>query len=259
MDKLGKLIVERVEDVTALDPATDKLLFIMDEPTSGSLECGADTVWAEGKGGRRLYALDRSKTAQFTCTNGYLVLSALQAQVGGEMTTLDSTNTVNVPVVEYIQPSSGALSLSYTPVADSLKYIYVANSDLTQSDTSYTVGSDAATQFTLTGQSVTLPTEADATATYIAIYDRVADSGYVVTDDSNVFAGNAKVIFTILCHDACDVNKKIYSRLVFPRAKVDGNFTLDISGDPVTQELIINAMDDPCSIDKTYWNWYVID
>ncbi len=214
-DRLGKLVVERVEDATALDPKTGKLLWLMDEPTSGSLESAMDTVWAEGKGGRRLYGLDKNKTASFTCKNGYLVTGALQTQVGGSITELDEDHTAN-----------GKLQLQYTPVAGSLKYIYVANADLTQGD-SYQIGSDAAKSFSLSGAIVTLPTGADQAATYIAIYDRTAKAGTKITNDSDVYPSTAKVIFTVLCHESCDMNRKIYTKLVFPAEKIDCNFTLD--------------------------------
>lgn len=256
-DLLGKLIIERVEDVTALDPATDKLMFIMDEPTKGSLESAMETVWADGKGGRRLYGLDKNKTAKFTCSNGYLVLAALQAQVGGDITQIGEEG-VSAPVIEYLTPAAGKLTLTYAPVAGSLKFIYEANSDLTQG-ISYELGEDAATQFSITGSTVTLPTGADATKTFIAVYDRKATAGFVISNDSETYAKNAKVIFTILCHDTCDLNTKIYTKLVFPNAKIDGNFTLDISGDAVVQELSIEAMADVCSVNKVYWNWIVCE
>lgn len=252
--ELGKLVVERIEDITALDPATDELMFLMDEPTGGSLESAMETVWAEGKGGRRLYGLDRNKTARMSFTNGYLVTRALQAQVGGNITVLSDTITADVPVVEYIHPAEGKLTLAYTPVAGSLHFVYVALEDLTQSDTKYD-----STQFTLSGQEITLPQEADATATYIVIYDRAADAGTVITNESDQFTSNAKVIATVLCHDVCDMNKKIMTKLVFPRAKIDGNFTLDISGDAVVQELAIDAMSDVCSTEKVYWTWYIVE
>jgi len=254
---IGKLVVERIEDITALDPADDKLLFLMDEPTGGSLECAMETVWAEGKGGRRLYGLDRNKTASFTATNGYLVLSALQAQVGGDITEITENDPVNVPVVEYITPNAGKLTLSFTPVPDSMPFIYEANSDLTQG-AAYEFGADAADNFSISGTTVTLPTNADRTKTFIAIYEREATDGFVITNDSETYAKTAKVIFTILCHESCDMNSKFYTKLVFPRAKIDGNFTFDISGDAVVQEITINALADVCSVDKTYWRWYVI-
>lgn len=257
-DRLGKLVVERVEDATALDPKTGKLLWLMDEPTSGSLESAMDTVWAEGKGGRRLYGLDKNKTASFTCKNGYLVTGALQTQVGGSITELDEDHTADVPVVEYVKAANGKLQLQYTPVAGSLKYIYVANADLTQGD-SYQIGSDAAKSFSLSGAIVTLPTGADQTATYIAIYDRTAKAGTKITNDSDVYPSTAKVIFTVLCHESCDMNRKIYTKLVFPAAKIDGNFTLDISGDAVVQELKIDAMSSICDVNHRYWDWYVIE
>lgn len=255
MDRLGKLILERVEDMTALDPATDKLLFIMDEPTGGTLESAMDTVWAEGKGGRRLYGLDRNKTASFTCTNGYLVTGALQAQVGGTIQTVGDdgdVEQVNVPVIEYLKTSDNKITLSYAPVTGSLKFIYEANTDLTQGK-SYALGSDAATTFSVSGKDVTLPTQADKTKTYIAVYERVCKSGTAVVNNSDVYPSTAKCVFTLLCHETCDINKKVYAKLVFPNAKVDGNFTLDISGDAVTQELKVDAMADVCSTEKTYW------
>lgn len=254
---LGKLVVERIEDVSAFDPASDELLFIMDEPTGGSLECGMETVWAEGKGGRRLYGLDRNKTASFTCQNGYLVLSALQAQVGGDITEITENDPINVPVLEYVVPNAGKLVLSYTPVADSIPYIYEANSDLTQG-TAYEFGADAANNFSISGNTITLPTNADRTKTFIVCYEREATEGFAIVNDSETYAKTAKVIYTILCHESCDMNKKLYTKLVFHRAKIDGNFTFDMSGDAVVQELTINALADVCSVDKKYWTWIVL-
>lgn len=249
-DLLGKLIIERVEDATAFDPATDKIMFILDEPTQGSLESAMETVWAEGKGGRRLYGLDRNKTARFTCTNGYLVLSALQAQVGGDITYIGNEG-YSVPVVEYItKAADGTLTLTYTPVADSVKYIYEANSDLTQG-TAYEID-------TVTNNKINVPSESTA-KTYIVAYDRTVTAGTVVTNLSDEYTKNAKVVFTILCHEACDMNKKLYTKLIFPNAKIDGNFTLDISGDAVVQELAIDAQADVCSVEKTYWTWIICD
>lgn len=199
-DIFGKLVIERVEDVVAVNPVTDELLFILDEPTQGSLESAMETVWAEGKGGRRLYGIDRNKTARFTATNGYLVVSALQAQVGGSVNWLDSNNTAEVPVIEYCKPdSAGKFTLAYTPVAGSLTYVYQALGDMTQSETKYD-----ASQLTINGTTVTLPAAADKTATYIVIYDRTATAGAVITNESDTYTSTAKVIFTILCHDVCD-------------------------------------------------------
>lgn len=252
MADFGKLIIERVEDIVAVDPATDELIFIMDEPTGGSLESAMETVWAEGKGGRRLYGLDRNKTARFSATNGYLVAGALQAQVGGDIKTLSDTDTADVPVVEYLVPAEGKLTLQYTPVAGSLHYVYVALSDNTQSDVKYD-----STQFTLSGREVTLPQEADASATYIAIYERTISNGVVITNESDQFTKNVHAYIKVLCHESCNVNEKLYTILEFPRAKVDGNFTLDISGDAVVQEFAMDALSDVCSLERTYWNWYI--
>lgn len=55
------------------------------------------------------------------------------------------------------------------------------------------------------------------------------------------------------------MNKKVYTKLVFPNAKIDGNFTLDISGDAIVQELAIDAMSDVCSVQKVYFNWYICE
>lgn len=255
-DVLGKLVVERIEEIYAFDPATDDLLWILDEPTEGSLSQEQETVWAEGKGGRRLYGLDRNKTVSMTATNGYLVVSALQSQVGGDLIQMTDDNKVVVPVIEYVPAAAGTLTLEYTPVDGSVKKINVANSDLTQGK------KYDSTAFTVDGKTITLGNsvdEGDKTATYIVAYERECSNGFVITNDSDTYAGNAKVIYVILCHDACDLNKKYYTELEFPNAKVDGNFTLDISGDAVVQELNIEAMADVCSKDKRYFNWYIIE
>lgn len=201
--------------------------------------------------------IQRNKTASFTCQNGYLVLFALQAQIGGDITEITDSAPMNVPVLEYVVPNVGKLTLSYTPVADSIPFIYEANSDLTQG-AAYEFGADAANNFSISDKTITLPTAADRTKTFIVCYEREATEGFAIINDSETYAKTAKVIYTILCHESCDMNKKLYTKLVFPRAKIDGNFTFDMSGDAVVQELTINALADVCSVDKTYWTWFVL-
>lgn len=252
----SKLVISEIAQVRAFSRVDGSFLFEFDQIKEGSLEASSETVYAEGKNNVRLAAFDRNKGIKFTCSNGYIVDSALAFQMGGEITTLGSEDNKTIRDTQIITAttSSGStldtITLSDTPVQDSVKYIYKLNGDGTPG-ASFSVASVASdTEFAITtGGVITLPTGTTAGTKFVVPYDKVVPVGKEIVNSGASYAGSVRLVIDLLCTHPCD-GSTFLAQATLPNAKVDGNFTLSIGGDPSVQEFAAEGMLDPCSEDK---------
>ena len=81
-----------------------------------------------------------------------------------------------------------------------------------------------------------------------------------LTVNAQVFNVSGTVIDSITKEKLAFVNIIVNEdRTYGTTTDIDGNFTLDISGDAVVQEISIEAMADVCDVDKVYWRWFFLD
>ena len=66
--------------------------------------------------------------------------------------------------------------------------------------------------------------------------------------------------FWLICTVAekCDENIKHHAILEIPKAKIDGNYTLDIGDEPAVHAFSAKTLTDVCAKDKTLWNIYLV-
>lgn len=259
-----KLIIDTIDTVTAFDKTDGSILFMLDQLKDGSLENGAETVYGTGKAGTKLAAFDRNKTSKFSCNNGYVVASAMAAQIGSEIENASVTSKFAVPHLEYIKVTDATkIALEFTPVGitgKEIPFIYKANPDKTQGE-KFAIGSAvSATEFKLipSTKEITLPTDVfDVGDIVIVPYDREATIGKKMVNSGEKFSKNAKVVIDATGCDVCDQNIKYHIIIVYGNAKVDGNFSMSFGNEPVAHAISCEALQDVCSTDKSLWTWYV--
>lgn len=257
-----KLVLESIEQVHAYKQSTGELLFLMDEIKNGTITSGSEIVYAQGKNGVNLAAFDRNKTAGFSCSNGYVVASALAYQYGSAVEKASATNKFTIREVEYITVGAVAdtvnttITLSYTPTATSPKFIYAANSDMSQGTQYARVASSAtAEQFTITGSVITLPTGGAWTADSVVIvpYDREVTVGKRIKNEADKFPDEFKLVVDILASDPCAGGSKYLVQLIGEKAKSTASVELAIGDNVAEHALDIQFMSNPCNTDKTYF------
>lgn len=260
-----KLVIDKWVKVVGLDRTTSELLFMFDEIKDGNIENTEDKAYITGAGGVNLAALKRNKAARISFNNAYLVMSAMGTQTGSGVEVASAQNKFTVPVIEYIKNTSAtAASLSKTPVTGTLKYVYSVNKDMTQNE-KYKLASSAPTgkQFTVSGKDLTFPAATWSSTAgedmILAIYDTEVSVGKKVSNQGNEFSKDAYVIAELLCRDVCNKNDLYYTKVVVPYASIDGNFTVTTGDTPEPQAFSAESMPDPCSSDRTLWDWYIVE
>lgn len=246
-----KIIIETIERVHAYSRSDSRLLYMMDEIKNGTFEHSGDTIYAEGNRGVKLSAFDRNKAVKFTCTNGYVVASALASQLGTEVETASDDNKFVVKAVEYLTTTDGTtVTLNNTPVTGSVKYIYKANTDNTQGQ-GYSVGATSgADAFSITGSKITLPTGAfNAGDVVIATYDREVSVGKQIDNVADKSVDDVYFVVDMLGHDPC-TDETFLVQAIMPKAHMSGTFSLEIGENPAEHNLEVDSLLDPCSTDK---------
>ena len=217
-----------------------------------------------GKNGVRIGSADRNKAARITATNGSIVDGVMAMQVGSEV----SVGTVTVPnhFVALVTADGSGVTLDYVPkgaVGAEIPYIYKRNADGTIG-ASYAIGSAAtATTFKYNAAShtLTLPTGAVvAGETVYMFYDIEVANAKKITNQEDHFSATGKLVADIFAKDIC-TEKSYYGKIVFPKAKASGNFTLSFGDDPSVQDMEFEALSGGCNSGSTkiLWDFIVFD
>jgi len=257
-----KLLVDKFLRVTGLSKSTSELKFIFDQIKDGNIENTEDKQYVTGVGGVNLAALKRNKAAKVSFNNAYLVMSAMAVQTGSAVEVASVENKFTVPMIDLkVVDSVTTAALSATPIASSLKYIYKANKDGTQGE-KYTLAATtaSATEFTLTGTAITLPTGIFAAGDrFIASYSTEKTVGKKISNNANVVSEDVYLIVEAICRDACNTNIMYYTKIVFSNASVDGNFNINVGDSPEPHAFSAESMLDPCSSSGSLWDWYIVE
>lgn len=260
--KFDKLIIDSIDTVTALDKTTSEIVFIHDEIKEGTIESAGELSFGTGAHGKRVSSMHTNKTAKITYKNAYVVASSLAAKIGATVTEASTDNKFVVPDVQFVKVDvSGdetSATLKNTPTVDSLKFVYIAQKDMTQGEklvltTDFTVSENKIT-FTETAKK-----KLNAGDVVIVPYEYEASVGKRISNDSEKYAKNVKLIVDLLLRDVCDNSQLYHAKMVYYNTAPDMNDTISIGDEPAVEDFSAEAMVDPCSSDKLYWDMYIVE
>lgn len=263
--KFDKLVIDSIDTVTALDRTTSEIVFIHDEIKNGTIENGGDLSFGTGAHGRRVSTMQSNKTAKLTYTNAYVVASSLAAKVGANIELASAQNQFTVPTVEFVKVESDGgqtptltATLSKAPVTTSIKFAYIAQADMT-AGTKLTVTTDFSVGDTDNKVLTITNAEVEAGDTLIVCYDYTTSVGKKISNDSDKYSKNVKLIVDMLLRDVCDNSQVYHARMVFFNAVPDMNNTITIGDEPAVEDFSAESIVDPCSVSKLYWDMYIVE
>lgn len=250
-----KMLFKKINKAWGLSRATKELLFIVDQIKNGKIETSGEVTYVEGVQGAKLGSLNKSKDTKISWTNGYVNMSVLAQQYGSEIEHASESRTVEVPEIEFVTVEGDATTITFaegrTPVADSLKFIYKAQGDMTKG-TGYSVGAEAsATTFAVSGNTITLPTGVfEKGDTVIVPYDFETTTGIRLDDKADAFSDDIYLVVQFLAEDPCTGLSYLVNH-VTPKATVTNSVALEVGENGAEHAFEATGMVNPCSIDKT--------
>lgn len=263
---IDNLLVDRVLRVTMFNGTTGAVNFTANQVESPSLECGGEQVIATDAVGAPIATFDRSKTSKFSAESSHINLGMLATQLGTSKEIGTPETKIRTPKFEVLTVGAVAdvvntsVSLTETPVGATgaeVKYIYLLSPDKSIS-TKFEVGATPATNFSITGKVITLPSGTTFLATdLIAVwYDYDEENAIKIVNSGTKFAPSGKFDVEVLFADVCNQETKYYGHIIFPKGKLSGNVTNALTTEG-KHPVEFDGMSDYCDDDKTQF-YYVI-
>lgn len=261
-----KMIIESVDTAVLFD-VDDSVLMMMDELTDVNMTNGSEIVYQTGKLGSRLAAFDRNKTASISFNNAYLVGGAIEAQTGSDKVVASADEKLSVPTHDILVVKKGQTTaeLTHVPVGVTgaeVKFVYTLVNGV-QGEKLEVSDAAAEGKFAVNAASKTLTFDAnlakDADVEIIVFYTYETESGVMYQNRNDKFSKKGKLVLDLVQRDICDDGKKYHTRMVYPAAKVDGNFDINVGNDPAVHAFKAEALPNICSTDKSLWQWYVVE
>lgn len=253
-----EIVIDRVLRVHKFD-FDGKRNYTASQIRDPNLECGGETVYSTDAVGVNIMAFDRSKTATFSFSNALLHFGMAASQLGAEKKVASESAKQVVTCIEFLKvdTTSGAkVTLAHTPYAEveSIPFSYIDKIDPVTKVTvaTYEIGETEASEFSVSGATVTLPTGGNWTASDIVVvkYKYETTEGIVIENSAEVFAKPGEFVVEAICYNPCDKGNKKLLNVIFPNAKEDNNISLTLTNE-LTHPVTITALQDYCSSNKS--------
>ena len=214
----------------------------------------------------QLSAIDRNKTSTFSCENAYVVTGGLAAQTGSDVDIMSADNKVIVPDFQRLTLASATtVVLPHVPVGVTgaeVQYVWKINADGTQGEKLVVSDTVSTGKFTVNAESKTITFaegEFDSADSEVYVsYEYEASEGIHIANNGEKFSKTVRLLIDVMLRDKCDNNIVYHGKIVYPVAKVDGNFTIEFGEEPSVHSFSAQALVDVCRKDKTLWDLYVV-
>lgn len=256
--KLGDLIIDRIQMGYA-ETFTGTPLYVLSQLSDASIEITAESKDTVDKDGVLIKRFWRAKSGTFTATNAMLNLNIIAAQSGNDPHFAGSgASAITMPRIIIVQKSGLTATLDgYTSNARLTVNALDTNGSMGKA---YTLGSVAsATEYAVSGTTLTLPTDSDETQ-FIIKYDRSVTEGVEIINSADKFPSTVKLTLKGLCVDPCHADELKAVYIVLPSFQPSPETTVALGGDDTSINFTGDLQVNYCSADKAlYYIYYAPD
>lgn len=243
-------VIDKVRRVTQVNLATDLIDWTMTSIESPQIEFTGESTEKTDADGTLIAKFDTAKGATFSGEGSLLSVPMLASQLGTTVEVANTTDKVKGEIFEILTLNSGTATMSYTP-STAPTYVYGISDDKNIGD-SIKVGT-ATENAKVSNGVITMPASYKGTMVGVH-YEFETDSAVKVTDGSENYADAAKYMVDLLVCDVCNPSVKRAGTLVFPKAKIDNNVTIDLTTEG-THPFSFEALKDYCGEGNTLCYW----
>lgn len=265
---INNFVINRVRRASMFSTTNGVALWNITQVENPSLSVTTDKNEAVDALGVKIMEFERAKNAEFTAENSLFDFGLAAAQSGTEKREAAVGTAITMPKWEEVkltQDQIGAtkITLAEVPVGTSgseIPFIYRLNGDGTLAE-KYSSGLEAAAAtFVLNAASkeLTLPTGLKAGDRLWIPYEFACQNGVEVYNTAIDFPKAGKFVMEVLGVDVCDTTKEYYAYVVFPNAKLNGDFDLSFTTDG-KHPFTIQAMQQYCDAEKRLFSILIPD
>ena len=246
---MNNFVIDRIIRGVALSQKDDSVLFSINQIQNASLNCASESTDAVDAMGTPIATFYRAKSAEFSAENALFDLNLMSTQLGTEKKVASADAKIIAPAMEtFTVVAGGKYDLKHTPVKAPTE-MYALNDDSTFG-TPYKLGTSAsATEFSVAGKTVSLPTDVAIGTEMFVMYEYETDKAVEVVNSAKNFPVGCKFVMEVLGCDVCDQTNLVYAYVIFNNAKLSPDFDWSIATDG-THPFSMKAQQDYCDKEK---------
>lgn len=240
---VNNFIIDRVRSVTQVNLETGTVDWYATSIEDPQIEFTGESTDKTDAQGVLLARFDSAKGVNFSGAASVISLPLMAAQLG--TTTQVASSSSKLTGEDFVILNVGSdkkAVLPYTPT-QAPTCVYTLSEDKNIDGTiDIGVGGENAT---ISENEITMPDSFGGTQIGV-LYQYEVESGVKISNGSENFASSAKYIVKILACDVCNQAVKRACTIVFPKAKIDNNFTIGLTTDG-NHPFSFSALKDYCS------------
>lgn len=166
----------------------------------------------------------RAKSAEFSAENAIFDMNLMATQLGTAKKVAATDSKITAPAMEsFTYGAGGTYELKHTPKA-APNEIYVLNGDSTFGKKFTKNTAASATEFAITGKTLSLPTGLQATDELFVMYDYETENAVEVVNSATQFPVGCKFVMEVLGCDVCDQTTLVHAYVIFNNFKLSPDF-----------------------------------
>lgn len=224
MFDINNFVIDRVIRGVALSQKDDSVLFSINQMQNVSLNCASESTDAVDALGTPIATFYRAKSAEFSAENAIFDMNLMATQLGTAKKVAATGSKITAPAMEsFTYGAGGTYELKHTPKT-APNEIYVLNGDSTFGKKFTKNTAASATEFAITGKTLSLPTGLQATDELFVMYDYETENAVEVVNSATQFPVGCKFIMEVLGCDVCDQTSLIHAYIIFNNFKLSPDF-----------------------------------
>lgn len=244
---INEVVLEKVKQASLYDLVSGELMHRITSIEDPSLNTSAEKEEVVNAQGETITEIYRAKKATFGGSNSLFSLDLAASQFGSKKETASAENKIINYIAENLTIANGQVKLSRTPVANSIKYIYIISGG--EIGESYAVGAAATEDEALVAAdgTITVPTSVTEGKVYVE-YAYESEEAVRVVNRAGEYPTAGKLVILALFRDKC-TDKTILGSIICPKAKLNPE-SVDLSLTPTGKHPFeYTMMKDFCSDD----------
>ena len=204
-------------------------LYALTQLSDATIETTAESKDATDAEGNLIKRFWQGKSGTFTATNAMLNLAILAAKSGNDAEMATANHIINMPKIVTVKASVTTLDIT-DAVADTILVNAFTNDG--SLGKAYTLGTTAsATEFSVTSNTLTLPTDASNTEKYVVKYIRRVSDGVKIVNGAGAYPKTVRLTLKAVGVAPCepDILKPLY--IVLPSFQPSPETTINLTTD----------------------------
>lgn len=225
----NEVVLEKIKQASLYDLESGILLNRLTSIEDPSLNTTAEKEEVVDAQGNTITDIYRAKKATFGGSNSLFSLDLAASQFGAKKEVASADKKIKNYVAETMTIADGKVTLSHTPVKDSIKYIYIIEGG--EIGESYPVGTKAESEALVdeANKTITVPTAVKEGKVYVE-YAYESEEAVRIVNKANEYPTAGKLVILALFRDKC-TDKTILGSIICPKAKLNPE-SVDLSLTP---------------------------